>query len=127
MKTKVVLILILSIALQANMALAFWNMPSMSGAAVPQDIHMHACCKSTGTKTSCCGERTQDDGENSGDRNCGAPACHCPSITMVSLGSVTGENGNSHFIFSSRKSAWKFNEQLPASVYFPIWSPPKLV
>lgn len=126
MKIKVVLILLLSFVFQTNEAMVLWNMPQISKVAVSKNIYSHSCCKSTDTATSGCTEGTKDDGHNRCNHNCGGPACHCPSVTMVSIVYPIVENKNAHLIFSSEKSTWKFDQQLPASVYFPIWSPPKL-
>tara|TARA_R110000765_G_C18608658_1_gene570088 strand:+ start:74 stop:454 length:381 start_codon:yes stop_codon:yes gene_type:complete len=125
MKFQIVIVLLFLFVFQTNVASALRIIPQSSRAAVSQNIHSHGCCKRSDT-TSCCAEGTHDDGKNSGNHNCGSPACHCPSITMVSIVSPIGEDKNDHLFFSSKKNTWQFEEQLPKSVYFPIWSPPKL-
>tara|TARA_R110002153_G_C13051378_1_gene471008 strand:- start:176 stop:556 length:381 start_codon:yes stop_codon:yes gene_type:complete len=125
MKFQIVIILLFSFVFQTNVASTLRNIPQSSRTAISQNIHSHCCCKSIDT-TPCCAEGTQDDGKNSGNHNCGGPACHCPLITMVSIVSPIGENKNDKLFFSSKKNNWQFIEQLLKSVYFPVWSPPKL-
>ncbi len=125
MKFQIVIVLLFLFVFQTNVASALRNISQSPKAAVSQNIHSHGCCKSSNTKF-CCAESTQDDGKNSGNHSCGSPACHCPSITMVSIVSPIRENKNDHLFFLSKKNTWQFEEQYPKSVYFPIWSPPKL-
>jgi len=122
-----VLFSILFLASQSRVSLVFGNNVPVSKVAGSQNIDSYGCCKNANAKTTCCEESEPYNDNDNCDDGLGGKTCHCPTISVVSVGYPELEIQNNRLIISSKSNGWVFEQQLPASVYFPIWSPPKLV
>lgn len=127
MKLILVIFSILFLASQSRVALVFGSNVPASKKAGSQNIDLYTCCKNNDAKTTCCAEGEQHDANDNCDDGPGCKLCHSPTIPIVSTRNQDLEIKNNRLIISSKSNDWIFEEQLPASVYFPIWSPPKLV
>ena len=87
------------------------------------------CCSDSTEKTSsdCCkNHKNQDNKKKYCDGTCGNISCHCPPTTTLPINySIISEETNI-VVFVTFKNLWNYSKQQPKSIYFQIWSPPKL-
>lgn len=87
------------------------------------------CCSDTmqQSQIECCkNHKKQEEGNKDCNETCGNLSCQCPTTTTFHVNNLTFSEETNEVAIATFKNLWNYTKQQPKTVYFQIWSPPKL-